>query len=128
MSKRLLKHSFSLLHIDYVKLSRKWNYANVISPYCRIYYIDEGEGYIFRGSEKIRLESGYLYIVPSFLLCHLRCEDFLSQYFLHFFEESADGMSLFAHNHKIIKVPACDIDIANFKRLLEINPGRGINR
>ena len=128
MSKRLLKHSFSLLHIDYVKLSRKWNYANVISPYFRVYYIDEGEGYIFSGNEKIRLEKGYLYIVPSFLLCHLRCDDFLSQYFLHFFEESADGISLFAHNHKIIKVPACDTDIANFKRLLEINPGRGINR
>lgn len=128
MSKRLLKHSFSLLHIDYVKLSRKWNYANVISPYFRVYYIDEGEGYIFSGNERIKLENGYLYIVPSFLLCHLRCDDFLSQYFLHFFEESADGISLFAHNHKIIKVPASDTDIANFKRLLEINPGRGINR
>lgn len=128
MSKRLLKHSFSLLHIDYVKLSRKWNYANVISPYFRVYYIDEGEGYIFSGNESIRLENGYLYIVPSFLLCHLRCDDFLSQYFLHFFEESADGISLFANNHKIIKVPAGDTDISNFKRLLEINPGRGINR
>ena len=128
MSKRLLGHHFSLLHADYVKLNEKWNYANVISPYFRIYYIDEGEGFISSRQEKIKLERGYLYIIPSFTLCHLRCNDYLSQYFLHFFEESAEGISIFEYNRKIIKVPACKTDIINFKRLLEINPGRGINR
>lgn len=128
MSKRLLKHNFSLLHVDYVKLNEKWNYANVISPYFRIYYIDEGEGFVSSRQEKLKLEKGYLYIIPSFTLCHLRCNDYLSQYFLHFFEESAEGISAFEYNRKIIKVPACKTDIINFKRLLEINPGRGINR
>ena len=117
-----------MLHADCVKLNEKWNYANVISPYFRIYYIDEGEGFISGKQEKIKLEKGYLYIIPSFTLCHLRCNDYLSQYFLHFFEESAEGISLFEYNRKVIKVPARDTDIVNFKRLLEINPGRGINR
>ena len=53
MSKRLLGHHFSLLHADYVKLNEKWNYANVISPYFRIYYIDEGEGFISSRQEKL---------------------------------------------------------------------------
>lgn len=128
MSKRLLRHDFSLLHINHVKLNEQWNYANVISPYFRIYYIDEGEGFISSRQEKIKLEKGYLYIIPSFTLCHLRCNDYLSQYFLHFFEESAEGISIFEYNRKIIKVPASKTDIINFKRLLEINPGRGINR
>ena len=128
MSKRLLRHNFSLLHVDYVKLNEKWNYANVISPYFRIYYIDEGEGFVSNRQEKLKLEKGYLYIIPSFTLCHLRCSDYLSQYFLHFFEESAKGISAFEYNRKIIKVPASKTDIINFKRLLEINPGRGINR
>ena len=128
MSKRLLGHNFSLLHINHVKLNEQWNYANVISPYFRIYYIDEGEGFVSSRQEKIKLEKGYLYIIPSFTLCHLRCNDYLSQYFLHFFEESAEGISLFEYNRTVIKVPACDTDIVNFKRLLEINPGRGINR
>ena len=46
MQNRLLGHSFPLLHADYVKLDDKWNYAHVVSPYFRIYYIDEGEGLI----------------------------------------------------------------------------------
>lgn len=128
MSTRLLRHIFSLLHVDYVKLNERWNYTNVISPYFRIYYIDEGEGFVLSAQENVKLEPGHLYIIPSFTLCHLRCDHYLSQYFIHFFEESAEGISLFENNRKIIKVAACETDIANIKRLLEINPGRGINR
>lgn len=128
MRKRLLGHTFSLLHADKVRLDEKWNYADVVSPYFRIYYIDEGEGFILTAKEKCHLEKGYLYIIPSFTLCHLRCDRYLSQYFLHFFEESPEGISLFERDRKVIKVPARDTDIMGFHRLLEINPGRGINR
>jgi len=128
MTKRLLRHNFSLLHIERVKLNEKWNYTNVISPYFRIYYIDDGEGYVNCANEMITLEPGYFYIIPSFTLCHLHCNSFLSQYFLHFIEESPDGVSLFENNRKMIKLAASKSDIVSFKRLLEINPGRGINR
>lgn len=128
MSKRLLGHNFSLLHVDYVKLNEKWNYPNVISPYFRVYYIDEGEGFVSTKQEKIKLEQGYLYIIPSFTLCHLSCNAYLGQYFLHFFEESAEGISIFENNRKVIKVAATETDIMNFRKLLVINPGRGINR
>jgi len=127
MSKRLFVHNFSLLHVDHVKLNEKWNYPNVISPYYRIYYIDGGEGFIATKQEKIKLEQGYFYIIPSYILCHLFCNTYLSQYFLHFFEES-ESISLFEHNRKVIKVAANETDTVNFKRLLQINPGRGINR
>lgn len=128
MSKRLLQHSFSLLHIDYVKLDSKWRYANVLSPYFRIYYIDEGEGIVSNEHGEIKLEPGYLYIIPSFTPCRLHCDNFLSQYFIHFFEESAHGISLFEYNRRIMKVKPNDLDRANISRLLELNPGRGINR
>lgn len=58
----------------------------------------------------------------------ISCRHYLSQYFIQFFEESSDGISLFANNRAISKVKATDVDIQHFIRLLEINPGRGINR
>ncbi|WP_343746299.1 AraC family transcriptional regulator [Chitinophaga sp.] len=128
MIKRALKQTFTLLNVDYVKLDARWNYRNVISPYFRIYYIDAGTGEIWDASAQVRLEAGFLYIIPSFTLCNLICPDYLSQYFVQFFEESSDGISLFENNRAIMKVKATDIDILNFRRLLEINPGRGINR
>jgi hypothetical protein len=57
MSRRILKHFFSLLHADYVKLNQKWNYQNVISPYYRLYFIDEGRGFISNTQETVQLEA-----------------------------------------------------------------------
>jgi AraC-like DNA-binding protein len=128
MIKRALKHTFTLLNVDHVMLDSRWNYKNVISPYFRLYYIDGGEGEIWDVSAKIRLEPGFLYIIPSFTLCNLVCSNHLSQYFVQFFEESSDCISLFENNRSILRVKAAEIDILNFARLLEINPGRGINR
>lgn len=124
----MLKHFFSLLHVDHVKLNTRWNYNNVISPYYRLYYIDDGHGLISTKNEQLALKAGYMYIVPSFTLCNLHCPDHLSQYFLHFFEESPDGISLFQNRRVPDMVKATGTDMAHFKRILEINPGRGISR
>lgn len=126
--KRILTHSFSLMNVDLVRLDSRWNYRNVISPYHRIYYISDGAGEISHFERQLSLEAGYLYLIPSFTICNLFCAHFLEQYFVQFFEESSDGMSLFANNRSIFKVKAAETDVINFKRLLMINPGRGINR
>ena len=128
MTRRVVKHSFVLLNIDYVQLGKKWNYKNVLSPYYRMYYIDEGEGSISNDKGSWVLEPGYLYLIPSFTLCNLHCSHHLGQYFIHFFEDALDGISLFHNSRTVFKIRASEGDIANFKRLLEINPGRQINR
>lgn len=128
MNKGLIKHSFQLLNADYVKLNKKWNFRNVISPYYRLYYIDGGEGFIGDQHVRLSLRPGFIYIIPSFTLCNLSCDLFLSQYFIQFFEESPDGISLFSNCRKILEVKANPDDIANFKQIIAINPGRGINR
>ncbi|GAA4290605.1 helix-turn-helix domain-containing protein [Aestuariibaculum suncheonense] len=128
MARNSFKYSFSLLHIDYVKLNHNWNFNHVISPYYRLYYIDAGKGEVSDSFGRITLEPGYLYLIPSFTICNLHCDDFLSQYFIQFFEESAEGISLFSLNRNVIKLPANDMDVYLIKRMLDINPGRGINR
>lgn len=98
------------MNVDHVKLDAKWNYKNVISPYFRIYYIDAGTGEVWDAAAKVKLEPGFLYIIPSFTLCNLVCPNYLSQYFVQFFEESSDGISLFQNNRSILKVKATEID------------------
>lgn len=128
MNKWHIRHSFRLLNVDYVKLGKNWNFRNVISPYYRLYYIDEGGGMISGPNGSLNLSAGYLYLIPSFTLCNLYCDNFLSQYFVQFFEDSADGISLFSNCMQSLQIEADDKDISNFKRLISINPGRGINR
>src|SRR5690606_34537979 len=72
------------------------------------------------------LEKGYLYLIPSFTMCNYYCRHELHQYYVHFTEESMDGTSLFLASRKIFKMPARFPDVENFKRLLALNPGRGL--
>ncbi|KLT67148.1 AraC family transcriptional regulator [Pedobacter sp. BMA] len=125
---RTFKHSLSLLHVDHVKLDKRWNFKNIISPYYRIYYIHDGEGWLWDTKSKVYLEPGFLYMIPSFTLCNMKCDNHLAQYFVQFFEDSTNGLSLFANNRSLIKEKATEWDIENFKRLLAINPSRGIKR
>ncbi len=128
MARRILSHHFSLLHVDKVLLNQKWNYKNVISPYIRIYFIDGGEGTISSIDQNLKLEPGFLYIIPSFTLCNLECAKSLSQFFVHCFEDSPSGLSLFHNYRKPLKIKASELVAGSIKQLLRINPNRKIYR
>ncbi len=126
--RHILKSNFSLLNADHVSLDKRWNYKNVISPYHRLYYIASGEAELSDAAGIYKLVPGHLYMIPSFTLCNMNCKTNLEQFFVHLFEISSDGSSMFVDKRKILSVPARATDQPNFVRLLEINPGRGINR
>ncbi len=123
-----LKATFSLLNVDYVQLNKDWNYKNVTSTFYRIYLIDGGSGILYNPDSTCTLEKGFLYMIPSFTTCNYYCAEHLGQYYLSFIEESPDGTSLFSSNRKILKVPAQSSDLQHFKKLLELNPDRGLKR
>ncbi|MEA5257793.1 AraC family transcriptional regulator [Arcicella aquatica] len=128
MLRKSLKNTFSLLNADYVQLNKNWNFKHVISPFYRMYLIDEGQGILFNAHESQTLEPNYLYLIPSFTVCNYQCDRFLSQYYIQFIEESIDGNALFSNHQKIIKVPAQTIDVEHFKRILALNKGRGLTQ
>ena len=127
MNKSILRSTFSLLNTDYVQLNKNWNYKNVTSTFYRLYFIEAGEGKLFNATDTVKLEAGYLYLVPSFTTCNYSCDHYLSQYYLSFSEESANGASLFALNRKIFKIEATENDVNHFKAILRLNPNRGLN-
>ena len=120
--------TFSLLNADHVLLNKSWSYHNVISPFYRLYLIDNGMGMLSNPDQSLPLEKGFLYLIPSFTIVNQTCPFFLSQYYIHFIEETADGSSLFADNRRLMKVKATGTDLACFKRLLAINPGRDLQK
>lgn len=122
------RFTYSLLNTDYVQLNESWNYLNVISPFYRLYLIDNGMGYLSNPDQSITLEEGYLYLIPSFTIFNQTCPSHLSQYYVHFIEESPDGSSLFIRNRKLFRMEATDTDVVLFKRLIDINPGRDLRK
>jgi AraC-like DNA-binding protein len=123
---RSLYSTLTLLNTDYVQLNKNWNYKNVTSTFYRMYYIDGGEGKLYNAESTVKLEPGFIYLVPSFTNCNYYCDDRLSQYYLSFMEESTDGGSLFSANRKIFRLAATDTAISGFKRILLLNPNRNL--
>jgi AraC-like DNA-binding protein len=122
------RFTFSLLNTDYVQLDESWNYLNVISPFYRLYLIDDGIGHLSTPEQSMTLEKGKLYLIPSFTMFNQTCPSHLSQFYVHFIEESLDGSSLFARSRKLLETTATVADNELFKRLVTINPGRDLRK
>jgi len=120
--------TFSLLNADYVQLNKNWDYRNVISPFYRLYLVDEGEGKLSSPVNNHAFGTGNLYLIPSFTVCNYSCPEYLSLYYLHIMEESPKGDSLFASCSGILKIPASGDDERYFRRILQLNPDRGLRR
>lgn len=111
----------SLLNTAFSDSGTEWNYTNVISPFSRIYYITDGEGFILPNNVMYKLKPGYMYLIPSYIFCSYYCVDHLSQYYVHFTNELPDGLKIFDYLPVSHEVKASPNDLRLFKRLQELN-------
>jgi AraC family transcriptional regulator len=103
-------------------LDTSWHYCDVTSPFSRIYLITQGKGFIYPNNQKILLEPGFLYLIPSYVTCSYTCSESLFQYYLHFIHESNEGLNIYDLCPVFHKTKANENDIRLFERLLELNP------
>ncbi|MDN5203695.1 AraC family transcriptional regulator [Fulvivirgaceae bacterium BMA10] len=126
MYKSLKSISLSLLNIGHVPLDHHWDFDDVISPFTRMYYIDGGNAKVYHSGKVFDLKPGYLYLIPSYTYSRYKCDDYMSQYYISFFEEIGNGLSIYNLKEFRYEVKAKDHDLQNFKRLLELNPDRAL--
>ncbi len=126
MHKVLQSLQLSLLNVGYAHLDTHWNYDNVVSPFTRMYYISKGSAKVYHNDQTFDLKPGYMYLIPSFTYSRYKCDEYHEQYYISFFEEIKNGLSIFNLKSFVYELKAKDTDIAYFKRLLEINPNRAL--
>ena len=90
MSNRTSIPFWTLLNAGYATVGREWNYSKVYSPFTRLYYVTEGRGYIQLVDRTIILEPGKFYIIPAFTVHTNRCDNTMSHYYLHVYEDWED--------------------------------------
>ena len=114
---------FDLRSIDLLRFDVDREYLRVISPFTRLYLITEGYGWIKIEGEKITLEPGYLYLIPSFRSCSYHFSQNLEHYYIHFSTLLINGLNVYSLYKTIRKVRATELDYKLFERLLYLNPG-----
>lgn len=115
-----------LLNAGYALHDADWNWKNVSSPFMRLYLVTQGEASIIIAGKEYRLTQGHLYLVPPFALHSNSCTGHFELYYLHIYELINQTISLFEQMIFPVEVEICLLDQALMKRLLEINPNRGL--
>lgn len=118
--------SLQMLYTGYHTAGREWCYSNVISPFSRMYLIDEGEAAVYMNKKKYHLSAGELFIIPKFTYHIYECDNFMNHYYICFFDQLIGGQSLFDNTQIHYQLPASEMDRMLMLRFIELNPGCAI--
>ncbi|MBX3240302.1 MAG: helix-turn-helix transcriptional regulator [Chitinophagaceae bacterium] len=128
MNKSLQDLNLSLLNTARVDLDDQWNYDNVISPFTRLYLVEDGGGKVYHHQRQFHLQKGFLYLIPAFSYSRYTCDSSMRQCYVHFLEDVGNGLSVYSMQEFAYERPASALDYQLFERLLEINPHRAIEK
>lgn len=117
---------FNLLHVGYASLGSDWQFDGVLSPFSRLYFITEGEAWVYHNQQKYVLKPGYMYLIPKFSVSRYHCDTNMEQYYISFLDDSESGLSVFDMLPFVYEAKASHFDKELFQRLLELHPGRTI--
>lgn len=114
---------FELKNIAHLRFSEYSEYRDIVSPYSRLYLVEEGNGHVVIGNQTVQLEAGYLYLIPSFVHCNYVFGKELSHIYIHFDVSLKNGMSIYNLISYWNKTRSTELTKMLFDRILELNPG-----
>ncbi|HEX7411083.1 MAG TPA: AraC family transcriptional regulator [Bacteroidales bacterium] len=114
--------SIELKNIARLGFPQTENWSNINSPFSRMYLVTEGKGQLAIGNDTIKLEAGYLYLIPNFTTCNYQFNEGLSHIYIHFNLTTDNGINIYHLFSICNKIAANDLDVLLFNRLLTILP------
>lgn len=102
----------NMLEHGHLYADENWMPKEVQSPFNRLYFILDGEGYLLdEQMQRIPLEKGFIYLIPINSSYHYRCDHYMEKFYIHFQLEYLPGHDLFDFNKKCTRLPLDTIDI-----------------
>lgn len=86
----------------------QWDYPESNAPFNRLYLIFDGEGKLIGEEGTVLLKKGYMYVVPMDSPYHLKCDDFMEKFYIHFNIHIIPGQDLFDHIQRCYQLPLDD--------------------
>lgn len=109
-----------MLEHGHLYADQNWAPKEVRSPFNRLYFIFDGEGYLLDEElNRIPLKKGYIYLIPVDSTYHYRCDTYMEKFYIHFQLEYLPGHDLFAFNKTCTRLPMNSIDVPDMMRMAE---------
>lgn len=119
-------YSLTMIYAGFSRVGTWWNYKNVISPFYRLYYIENGNGKVYINNVCYELTPKTLFLIPKFTFHSYECDHFMDHYYICFFDDLAGNAGILKPMKMNLKVPAHALDSDLMKRYLELNPDKSL--
>lgn len=102
--------SLNIIYASHIICDSSWKESGVISPFSRMYYVLDGEGYIRTANKTVCLRPGNLYFIPLGTVFDYSCDSRLEKLYLHINLLLDNKLDFFSSLNDIVSVPAEDTD------------------
>lgn len=89
---------------------KNWNHPDKISPFNRLYFIIDGDGYLSTKQERQALKPGMMYLIPAGLRFSYGCTSRIHKFYFHFNLELLAGVDLFSQLDSFRSLP-CSLQL-----------------
>lgn len=112
--------NIKMLEHGHLYADENWLPKEVRSPFNRLYFIYDGEGYLLDEElNRVPLLKGYIYLIPVNSTYHYRCDDYMEKFYIHFQLEYLPGHDLFTFNKTCTRLPMDVINVPVLMKLAE---------
>lgn len=110
--------NIKMLEHGHLYADQNWAPKERCSPFNRIYFIYDGEGYLLDESlKRIPLQKGFVYLMPIHSTYQYLCDGYMEKFYIHFQLEYLPGHDLFSFNKTCTRLP---MDLTNAEEWLNM--------
>lgn len=114
--------SLQMIYAGYSKVGTEWCYKNVVSPFTRLYLINEGHASVYMNRKEYELRKGDMFIIPKFTFHEYECRESMGHYYICFLDQLIGGRNLFEYANIDYCPKASELDKYLMRRFMELNP------
>lgn len=89
---------------SHIFLDENWHHKSSCSPFSRLYYVKDGEGFLKLDGQETKMRGGYVYFIPAECTIEYGCT-YLEKIFFHLSVKTPDNYDLFSNINQICVLP-----------------------
>lgn len=111
--------NFHVSHIFHRSLDSSWRFDNHCHNFNRLYFILDGQGYLYNSKERVDLLPNNIYLIPANSCYNYRCDDYMEKIFIHFNLTVVPQKDLLSNIDRILTFPTTPYEMEYMRGMFE---------
>ena len=111
-----------VLNVGSAQTRHHWDYADISSPFVRIYYVVEGTATLHLPGGDVTVRPGHMYLIPTFIPHSYECHPGIRFYYLFVYERFREKTDIFDLREFPVEVKANEAADLLFRNFCHLYP------